>query len=409
MRAAATTLLATLLVGCGSARAVDGRRCSSEQACATVHPPGIADQQSADFHGTLVKSLGWNLDTCADCHGADFSGGKSGVSCRSCHVDGPTACTVCHDQPPATGAHLAHARKLDCTACHVKPMLYTDVGHLFDANGKVIAKAQVTFGALAAQTPHTADRPGPPRFADGQCDNVYCHGGAFADNAASNRTPRWDGGPDAAACGTCHGLPPSDHVNGRCVECHARVVDGNRTIIGEALHVDGKVSLGDDSSSCTACHPNPGGAHESHTQALHRLRAPLGCPECHVPPTSVDSPGHIDRDRAAVFPSGWSGLGGTDGARPSWDGARCSDVYCHGGGQTLSLDGATSIQRQPTWIAGSGAADCGACHGIPPVDAAHTPAPTLAECARCHPSTIDASFSLIPGGTHLDGVINHVP
>jgi hypothetical protein len=31
---------------------------------------------------------------------------------------------------------------------------------------------------------------------------------------------------------------------------------------------------------------------------------------------------------------------------------------------------------------------------------------SLADCARCHPATMNASGSLIVGGKHLDGVVD---
>src|SRR3954447_25722949 len=92
--------------GCGVARPVDGRPCASASACEQIHPDGIADPKSADFHGALLRSTGWNFATCQKCHGTDFAGGTSGNSCLKCQAEGPTGCTVCHAQPPATGAHL---------------------------------------------------------------------------------------------------------------------------------------------------------------------------------------------------------------------------------------------------------------------------------------------------------------
>ncbi|HEX4462970.1 MAG TPA: CxxxxCH/CxxCH domain-containing protein, partial [Polyangia bacterium] len=97
-----------------------------------------------------------------------------------------------------------------------------------------------------------------------------------------------------------------------------------------------------------------------------------------------------------------------DGAQPSWSvtAGQCSNVYCHGGGKTLSGDAATTIIRQPTWVPGSGAAACGACHGIPPVDTAHAATLGLGDCVRCHPTTMNASGGLVSGGTHMNGVID---
>lgn len=373
--------------GCGVARGIDGRDCGSAAACVTVHPAGIADASSPDFHGALLRSNGWNLGLCQTCHGGDFAGGTSGKSCLTCHAGGPTACTVCHGQPPATGAHARHVPRFDCATCHPVPATWDAPGHLG-------ATATVRFAGLAQA------QAAPPSWDGARCSSTYCHGDA---------RPAWNGGSGEASCGSCHRVPPYNHASNRCGDCHARVADSNPRIVDDSLHVDGKVSLGDDSGSCAACHPQLSAAHASHLQASHQLRAPLGCGECHVAPAALDSPGHIDHaPGAVVFPAGTSALARTDGAMPGFDtaGARCSDVYCHGGGRTLGGDAAATVMRAPAWAVGSGAAVCGGCHGVPPVDGAHTPAPALTDCARCHGRTMDATGALLRGGAHLDGVID---
>jgi predicted CxxxxCH...CXXCH cytochrome family protein len=360
-------LLGLVAAGCGVAHPVDGRPCGSAAACETIHPAGIADPASPDFHGALLQASGWNFGACQKCHGSDFAGGTSGKSCLKCHSDGPTACTVCHDQPPKSGAHSAHTKKYDCTACHAKPARYDDPGHLFAADGSVKTRATVTVAY------------------DGErCTNTYCHGDA---------KPAWQGGVGEAACGSCHGIPPANHASNRCGDCHGRVADSSAKIVNDALHADGKVSLGDDGGTCLSCHPTLGGAHASHTQALHQLRGPIGCTECHVVPTAVDSPGHIDHPLPQVFPPGSGMLARAGGADPTWNGTTCSGTYCHGDATT-------------TWIPGNGAASCGSCHGIPPADGAHAGVVSLAACASCHPTTMNGSGALLVGGTHLDGVVN---
>ena len=285
-------LVAALLAGgCGSARPLDGKRCASAADCNAIHPAGIADPTSSDFHAQLFKLDGDKLNDCTTCHGADLMGGSSGKSCMRCHDDTTSSCTVCHGQPPATGAHVAHVRKYDCTACHVKPTGWTDVGHIFAADGRRLPKVPVT------------------QSYDGtRCSGTYCHGDA---------TPAWNGGPAEATCGSCHKIPPPSHASNQCGSCHPRVANSQQQIIDDTLHVDGKISLGDDGGTCLSCHPSPGGAHQSHTQALHALRGPLGCTECHVVPTSVTSPGHIDHPTPQVFPPGSGMLARTGGAMPS--------------------------------------------------------------------------------------------
>jgi predicted CxxxxCH...CXXCH cytochrome family protein len=377
-------MMCVLLAGCSTARPVDDtRRCASEADCATVHPPGIADPGSPDFHAQLVVSVGYRLDTCAQCHGDDFSGGLAGKSCLGCHTQGPTSCTTCHGQPPDSGAHPKHAR-FDCSQCHLKPMVYTDAGHLFASDGSLITQAQITFGPL----PTTGGAQ--PSWDGTSCAGTYCHGAA---------QPMWTGGPSQAACGTCHGAPPASHAgrNTQCSLCHPG---------DPARHVDGKLDVGDGSGTCLACHPSPGGPHASHTQALHRLRPALGCGECHFVPTTVDSPGHIDHPDAIVFPAGTSALARSDEASPSFDRASstCSDVYCHGGGGVLAADQSPGVQRIPGWVTGSDAAVCGGCHGIPPKDGAHAPTLQLTDCHQCH-RTVDATGALAPA-THINGIVD---
>jgi predicted CxxxxCH...CXXCH cytochrome family protein len=81
---------------------------------------------------------------------------------------------------------------------------------------------------------------------------------------------------------------------------------------------------------------------------------------------------------------------------PSWDGTRCTNVYCHG-------------TATPSWTLGTSQAECGTCHAIPPANSAHAGATALDQCTRCHPRTIDATGALIAGGGHINGVVDVAP
>jgi predicted CxxxxCH...CXXCH cytochrome family protein len=419
--------------------------CSVSFFHSSIHPGGWVDPTQADFHGKMIEDSGWSFSTCQGCHGSDFAGGKSNVSCLTCHSGpgGPTGCTTCHGQPPATGAHLTHVqggvlgKALDCTECHKKPMVYTDVGHIFDDAGLVIpGPARVTFGALANATLGT--RTAPPAFDhdSGTCSGVYCHGDTLGDTKATNTQPNWGhSGRGEAACGSCHGLPPSNHAPSwtQCSQCHAGVVGADGRIVDSARHIGGKLVLGDGSGGCSACHGSSAnaapprdlsgntdrsaigvGAHQAHLGA-QRLRGPLECHECHVVPASVLDPGHIDHPLPAlVFPStpAFSGLAQLDGATPTWDHAqaRCSNVYCHGGGNRLATDATPGLNRAPLWTGTSDEAACGTCHGLPPRDSNHSPSLPLSACAGCHGGTVDASGQIIvvPGqpSLHINGVVD---
>src|SRR5688572_25392936 len=73
-----------------------------------IHPEGISDPASDDFHGRELARRGWDLALCAKCHGDDFAGGAANVSCKNCHEAGPDACATCHRDGPTTGAHVTH-------------------------------------------------------------------------------------------------------------------------------------------------------------------------------------------------------------------------------------------------------------------------------------------------------------
>lgn len=330
---------ALLLLGCSNVRPVDGYRHRSY-----IHPDGILNPASPDFHGTQIKNAGWDFDGCKKCHGDDFKGGAAGVSCYTCHNQGPTGCTTCHGQPPKTGAHEAHtAQKLDCTTCHIKPLVYTDAGHL---DGKVTVTLE------------------KGSYQDGRCSGVYCHGDTLGDANAKNTKPLWTGGKNEAICGSCHGLAPSTHTRSNCIDCHPKQFDGTGS-----RHIDGKISLGDESGNCNACHTiDPaklGGAHLGHLTAPLELRGPLACTDCHA--FSVADASHPDTAKAQGC------------------------TKCH-------------LAGQPAWTDGPSAAYCGTCHPLTPPS--HASNLTLTDCASCHPTTMDPTGAFVPGGTHINGVVD---
>jgi predicted CxxxxCH...CXXCH cytochrome family protein len=358
---------------------------------ASVHPAGILDPASPQFHGRELERRGWDFAVCAGCHGDDFGGGKAGVSCKSCHQDGPTGCTTCHGTPPASGSHQAHqAAEVPCAECHQVPARWDAPGHIVGADGAVDpTPAEVVLGALASRDLVPPRRSGPPAFDGASCRNVFCHGGAFADASATLPAPRW--GQDSVSCGSCHGLPPADHAPSStdCARCHPQ---------RPGDHLDGIVELGHDGAGgCSSCHgdatsaaPPRGlggetlpttiavGAHRAHVEGPSGLHAPLGCDACHAMPATVTAAGHLD----SALPAEVTLASGT------WDrdAASCSNVYCHGA-------------ATPVWTrVGRGEAACGTCHGVPPAGAPHDPTMTVFDCERCHPALSE--------GLHMNGTVD---
>src|SRR3990172_1250917 len=175
------------------------------------------------------------------------------------------------------------------------------------------------------------------------------------------------------------------------------------------------------SDTCTRCHGDPArnaapprsvrgatetsdvgvGAHQAHLTD-GAIRQAIACGECHVVPSSADSPGHMDGARAPVT---FGALATTGGAKPSWDTNQlsCSATYCHGA--TLGPGGTS---QAPIWTKVDGTqAACGTCHGIPPTSAGH-PAVSggAGACSACHPQTVKPDGSIhVSGGKHIDGTV----
>ncbi len=371
------TLIAIVLhVACSGERA----RESCEDCGGRIHPRGILDERSDNFHGKELARRDWDFALCASCHGDDFAGGRAGVGCLDCHDDGPTACSTCHRGALETGAHADHAvADVACGACHVVPTSWDDPGHIL---GDVSPGADVTFGATAG----LGDvRQGPPSYADGTCANVYCHGDTIAAGGIATR-PRWEAQP-SSGCASCHGVPPPSHAQDACAACHPAT----------SAHVDGVVQIG-TTDGCDGCHGSGGssappraldgatsttslgvGAHRAHLAAPSGLRGPIPCATCHVVPTTVTSAGHIDSPLPAEVDAGL-GWNRTDGT--------CATAWCHG-------------PARPRWTETGGAA-CGTCHGVPPATPAHAPDLPLSSCGGCHPyPTVPAASS-----GHIDGDVD---
>jgi predicted CxxxxCH...CXXCH cytochrome family protein len=272
---------------------------------------------------------------------------------------------------------------LACSTCHPVPGDVV-IGGLHGNGGVEIVFDAALVGAEASYDRTT------------QTCAVGCH-----DRGGARPLPRWSE-TTPVGCGDCHGSPPSGHFPGACNRCHAEANATGTALAAGHLHLNGNVDLGDGSGRCGACHgsgdsPWPStGAHAAHQSPT--LSAPIDCANCHVVPTTVIDPVHLDGTTHVTF----SQLAAARGSSPSWDGARCADVACHGA--HLADPGAV-----PRWGDTSGAEGaCNACHGIPP--SGHTPS---IDCSRadCHGAEVTTgadglpSISLAGRALHIDGVV----
>jgi len=216
---------------------------------------------------------------------------------------------------------------------------------------------------------------------------TLCHGTNYSGGVASpscNKCHTNPGGPEA--CNTCHG----NFSNPSLI---APPVDRNRKTDVTLASV---------------------GAHSSHLINL-KIGAVVKCSDCHVVPTALNSPGHIDSTPKAeiILTAKYSDYQNSNG---SYDAGtnKCSNTYCHG---NFSFSKAASQWSfaytaekmegenfQPTWNKVDGTqAVCGSCHGLPPKG--HIAA-DLKACATCHQGVVDEYGKIIDKTKHMNGKID---
>lgn len=333
---------------------------------------------------------------CSSCHGdatRDGSALERGAPPRD--LAGNTSAAQ-----PGVGAHQNHLRAsathgpVACSECHLVPVETGAPGHADDP-----LPAELSFGVLAQQ----GGRAPSYDAASGRCTDSYCHRSADAVWTA----PR----PSDAACGSCHGLPPpAPHPqNAQCHSCHGEVI-GQAGFVNAALHVDGKLQLGN--FACDACHGSDGdpapprdlagndgvtalgvGAHRVHLSGGAVGRA-LACGECHQVPAKYGDPGHVDSDPPAevVF----SGVALSKQRNPSWQrqARTCNDAWCHS---------PSAPAASPQWTSDTGRLACTGCHAMPP------PAPhvQMKACGRCHADVVGEDHVTITARSkHVDGKVD---
>jgi len=416
MRRARAVLVIAAALGAPAAGCAQDREGDAGAGGWTVHAPGVADPGSPDFHGSFLRARAFRpmLDeddpnACGRCHDGTLArprgvtaSAPGATDCRACHSapQGVVACGTCHDAA-TSGAHAAHiapspahAAPLACSTCHPTPDPSSGKGVIGGAHGDGVV--EVVFDPARVAPEASYDR------ATGACA-VACH-----DRGGARARPRWtETGP--MRCGDCHASPPEEHAqNGwrTCSACHREANADGTALAPGALHANGRVDLGDGSGGCGACHgrgddPWPAtGAHRSHEDPS--LTTPIACATCHVVPSDVRAPGHLDGVAGVAL----SGRAADRGAIPRWDGASCGETACHG---ARLVDPPAVV---PSWYdASKRASACGACHGIPPSQ--HT---TSTSCDRstCHGEEVSRTSlapTISPAGRalHVNGAVDTAP
>ena len=343
--------------------------------------------------------------------------------CNECHGseknNAPPLDTKGNTSPTAPGVgahqeHLAggdHSRPLECKECHHVPTDVLDPLHIDGAE-----PAEVIFtGVAKTQGREPAFDPGTLT-----CGNTWCHS---PEPGTSKPSPVWNSNSGPLPCDSCHGTPPpAPHPQmDNCSFCHGAVVGkDNKTIIDRSLHVNGVIDVVLP-TTCNACHgstTNPAppkdlegdtattamgvGAHQIHLAGSKLARA-VACTECHVVPSTVLAPGHLDSARPAELT--FSGVATSFGAKPTFDvtTGTCKNVYCHGDSFVGSHASGGAL-TQPVWNKVDGTqATCGNCHALPPPP----PHPVLTggqNCADCH-KDIGPNLTFIRPDLHVDGEV----
>lgn len=253
------------LLGCGEPEIVYAPKAPLDEDSGPAHPDGYGLPEA---HGPDAKL---QASACADCHGADLTGGESGVSCDLCHEEGwRTDCTRCHGGTEnTTGApprdidgetdpvaisfppHSIHVTDTDlklgftCTACHVTPSDVLSAGHVFVGDATpAVAEVDFTGGSS------------PAARWDGQatCSDSWCHGpgpagggtamvGQTFDSCASCHPFRDSGSAGWSTMSGQHDRHLSEGEGFECGDCHKSVVYRWDPIEDPSLHVDGAVSV----------------------------------------------------------------------------------------------------------------------------------------------------------------------
>jgi predicted CxxxxCH...CXXCH cytochrome family protein len=294
----------------------------------------------------IIAAVGFAIALAGCGEARRLSASADAASCGRCHVSAEGVGAA-----PSSGAHAAHVRVLGsraCEHCHPDPR----VGSNAHMNGRV----NVVFGELATHDDALSPRLDPDTLS---CSAVYCHG-AFVGGNESN-APAWTSvGEGAAACGTCHGLPPAATHGAvpadlrACAGCHATTVDAEGEVIAGGDHLNGRIDASQD--RCTSCHGTIGGAG---ARSSHLAGAEASsCPTCHQP--SPD--GHfrlpaLDASCVACHDGDGEVLSGrTPPPLPGWNDTRAGDW--HGARAGTGYGGTL----EAPYARGQGPLACTACH-----------------------------------------------
>lgn len=244
------------------------------------HPADFAVMGKPDFHGNgnLIRDVvHWDITTCQTCHGTDYAGnGSQKKNCLRCHTEtnGPEACNTCH------GSLVNPAPPKDLSGGD----LTTSIGvgaHQAHLGDSTLTTAYNRDCNLCHITPAVFDMAGHVNDSSPYAEINF---GSIASDSGKV-TPTWD--HDNATCSNvyCHG---DFTFNGKTsaypwvYEAPDSVISGNNvSVIWN--------SVGTGQADCNTCHGLPP---KGHFQQITE------CEKCHYGYgpnfTIIDKKHHID-------------------------------------------------------------------------------------------------------------------
>ena len=298
---------------------------NSKVSCYTCHnyphSENWLETASSEFHGVFIKSKDYDNSSCANCHGGNFAGGNTEISCYTCHGSYP------HTENWIAGSELSHGLFVkdkewsneSCQSCHGENLIggssevscYSCHENYPHENGWLVEEEEAFHGSFVKNN----------GFDISSC--ASCHGENFM------------GGNSDVSCYTCHAgyphqagwiSPTDDNFHGHtiradnwsmqsCKNCHGEDYRGGSS--GTSCFTCHTGNEGPE--TCNTCHgssanfaPPQDLSNNTATTVLgvgaHQLHMTLfdSCIPCHNVPKNVSDEGHIDETPYAEVKENWS-------------------------------------------------------------------------------------------------------
>lgn len=408
------------IAGCGS----------NESSDVMVSPAGWVELPSGGQHAASASQtyIDNGTTSCAECHGADLSGGTAKVSCfgnpAGCH-HGPVAgwvtvspaaqehgvaakrppgssgfvsCRICHG-----AAFTGGGSQVSCFACHKANAPHpvglwrgADYTHIDTNTLNVAVCAQCHIAGSPSNPAGHPATPAPAGTEPGCYNNTLCHGPAASPHVVGTawRDPgaQFHGltaKQDLTYCQGCHGTPGTILFNGGSATtscqtsgCHLQAKAHPATWYQASQPFPAYVSSHRDSGNravaCAICHKTDGTGAGPDPAAPSCLVASFGGATCHAggPGGADHSVPFLETRHTSVTPLGFAANCGachSETGPAAKTGPTCT--VCHKAGSPLA------------------ASNCGSCHADPPSGAA-TEYPNVAGAHAGHIALNDAGTTI---------------